>query len=146
MHPLKTLPGQLYLTALAIILITLAPLISGCAATRANHNLELNPTISHRFLAPYKEGVAYSQNKDFERAIERYRVALDLARLEQDETGVGLSLAAIGAAHHPLKEYKQSIDSLTEALPYLRKTQNLVAEGLTLAAIGEVYASMGNFS
>jgi CHAT domain-containing protein len=132
-------------TGLTTIFITLLLVISGCATNRAQQQAQQAPArASATVSALYNEAAAFFQQEDFERALEKYRAALEQARITQDSPGIGLSLGGIGVTHQALKEYSQALDSYTAALSYFRNSQNLAAEGLTLVAIGEVQVQQGN--
>ena len=92
---------------------------------------------------PYNEGARLFQEKDFQKAGERYRAALERAQALGDAAGIGFSLAGLGAAQQALKEYDQALESFQAALPYLKGSQNVAAEALTFAAVGEVQIQLG---
>ena len=94
-------------------------------------------------LATYNEGAKLFQEKDFQRAREKYQAALDQARASGDIPGIGFSLAAIGAAQQALKEFEQALESFKIALPYLKTSQNVAAEALTFVALGEIQTQLG---
>ena len=95
-------------------------------------------------LAPYNEGAKLFQEKDFQKAREKYQSALNQARTLEDIPGIGFSLAAIGATQQIVKEYDQALDSFKAALPYLKQSNNIGAVALNFVAIGEVEIQLRN--
>lgn len=116
--------------------------LTGCVANVSSLTKEPALTMSPPVLAAYNEGAKLFQEKDFQRAREKYQAALDQAQALGDTPGIGFSLAAIGAAQQSLQEYDQALESFKAALLYLKKSQNLAAEALTLAVIGEVQVQL----
>ncbi len=115
---------------------------TGCAAGRNLQSGQPAP-MSAPVLVFYDEGARLFQEKDFQKASEKYQAALGQAQVSADAPGIGFSLAGIGASQQALKEYNQAVESFKAALPYLKSSQNVAAEALTFAAIGEVQIQLG---
>ena len=115
---------------------------TGCAAGRNLQSGQPAP-MSAPVLVFYDEGAKLFQEKDFQRAREKYQAALGQAQASGDAPGIGLSLAGYRSSQQALKEYDQAFESFKAALPYLKGSQNVAAEALTFAAIGEVQIQLG---
>lgn len=126
----------------APIVFSLSLLLSACAANKAQPDVPT--TMSPTVLALYNEGNAFVQQKDFDRAEDRFKAALSQARLVNDEFGIAMSLAWLGANYSVQKRHSDAVESLQEALLYFRKLKNRPSEALTLGAIGIAEANRGN--
>ena len=116
--------------------------LGSCTIISTSPKIHTTPTMTPYVQELYTEAVANFQNKDFQRAREKYETVLRAARLHGDEAGIGFALAGLGAAHQALQEFSLALDSIEKALPYFVKTNNRGAEGLAYAAMGEIYLQM----
>jgi len=127
---------------LTVLSITLVLFLNACATTQSD--LETPPAVSSSVLALHNEGDAFVQQKDLERATDRYRAALTQAKSIGDELGIAMSLAGLGAIYGEQKRHSDAAELLQEALVYFRKLKNRPSEALTLAAIGTAEWNRGN--
>ncbi len=127
---------------LTVLSITLVLFLNACATTQSD--LETPPAVSSSVLTLHNDGDAFVQQKDLERATDRYRAALTQAKSIGDELGIAMSLAGLGAIYGEQKRHSDAAELLQEALVYFRKLKNRPSEALTLAAIGTAEWNRGN--
>lgn len=139
---MKGLASRLRIHIVIPISIVLVLLLSACATNRVQQDVPA--TVSPTVLSLYTEGNAFVQQKDFERAEDRFKAALSQAKLVGDEVGIAMSLFGVGATYSAQKRYPDALESLQEALLYFRKLKNRPSEALTLGAIGMAEANRGN--
>ena len=124
---------------------TLLMLLSACAITQVQQGVPAPTGASASVLALYNEGKVFVQQKDFERAEDRFKAALSQAKLIGDEVGIAMSLFGLGASYYgEQKRHSDALQLLQEALLYFRKLKNRPEEALTLGAIGMAEVNQGN--
>jgi two-component system sensor histidine kinase UhpB len=90
-------------------------------------------------------GALYSEQKDFDTAIEYYNLALDDARAGQDSILMGDCLNNIGVVQEQLKDYNAALSSYTSALEIYRKEKVRQRISVALNNLAIVYKALGKF-
>ena len=79
-------------------------------------------------------------------AIRYYRKSYHIAKLLNNNAGMGVSLENIGICYASMSQYKKAIDTLELSIPFLKKANELDILSAVNRDLANIYADLGNYS
>ena len=82
---------------------------------------------------------------DYNTALDKWRLGLNLARISGDRYGIGYFLSVTGRTNINLARYQQALEASEEALAIRRELGDRRGEGIDLSNIGIILANLGQY-
>ena len=112
-------------------------------------NLELlkeSPNINIKAQIHFYLGAAYSEKKDFNKAILHYKLTKNIAEKVGFKTGVAIANSSLGIIENKTGNYHSAITYLSKSLEFFVKNKQVANIAHTNLELATVYANLGNLN